>query len=113
VKSVTALCVRLFYSIMALFRRRGLKRSASLLAYRLGPASNQITIVYEQDDGDKPGNIEILDEDSIQVRLRVLHEYLYGWRLLILIPREAVATLKSPLGNRKVLNEAGDEIPRA
>ncbi len=107
------LCVRLFYRVMALFRRRGGKRSAELIGYRPGPTNSDITILFEQGVGDGPGEVEVLDEDAVQVRVRVRYEFFdRGLRHLTAIPREVVATLQAPLGNRKVLNESGGEIPQ-
>jgi hypothetical protein len=102
----------LFYRVMALFRRGSGKRSAELTGYRLGPTANDITVLYEQGMGDGPGEVEVLDQDAKQVRVRVSYDLFNGGlRILIAIPREVVATLQAPLQNRKVVDESGGEIP--
>lgn len=107
------LCVRVFYRLMASFRRRGGKRVAELTGYRLGSANNDITILYEQGIGDGPGEVEVLEEDSMRVRVQVCYEsFKGGLRLLPAIPHEVVVTLGAPLDNRKVLDERGEGIPQ-
>jgi hypothetical protein len=105
--------VKLFYGAMSLFRRRGGKATAQLHGYRLGPGRNQITLLFEQGDGDRPAEVEVLDEDAGHVRVRVRYKHYNGMRLLFAIPREIVASLTAPLGDRTVLDGDGSEVPPA
>lgn len=93
------------------FRRRT-RRSAELLGYRPGPGDDQITILYGQDADDEPGEARVLEHDARQVRVQVTYVFAQGWQLLILCPREVVLTLGGPLGNRAVVDETGQHVPR-
>jgi hypothetical protein len=88
------------------------KASAQLAGYRTGPGSDQITIVYATGPADEDGHVEILEQDSTHVQVRVLYERYDGTQNLIAISKDAVGTLAAPLGDREVLDEAGDELAR-
>jgi len=86
--------------------------SAELFGYQTVPESNQITVVYGARPGDKPGTAEVLEQGPAHVKVRVRYERSNQPQDDMLLRKQAVATLLAPLGERKVLNEAGVEIPR-
>jgi hypothetical protein len=88
------------------------KTSAELQGYRVGPGSNQITVLYGARPGDRPGVAEVMAQDATQVKVRVSYERSRELQDDILQRKEAEATLEAPLGNWRVVNETGVEIPR-
>ena len=86
--------------------------SADLDGYRAGPDANQISVTFVKGPSDGPGNLEILEEDSSRVKLKVTYKRTEKDQDAIGVKQELVGTLKAPLGGRKVLNENGNEIPQ-
>ncbi|MBG0569307.1 hypothetical protein [Actinoplanes aureus] len=86
--------------------------SADLESFRPGPGDNDITITYIQGPSDSPGHIEIIEEGSTQIRIRVLYEAADGVQPDLGIAKEAVGRLKQPVGGRSVVDERGNEVPQ-
>jgi hypothetical protein len=86
------------------------KASAELHGYEAGPGSDQVTIFYTTGLEDGDGQVEVLEQDVAHVKVRVLYERYDGVQNAIGIIKHGVSTLTSPLGDRKLLDEAGHEV---
>ena len=86
--------------------------SALLLGYRGEGTANEITIVYLTGEAATTGDAEVLAQDANVVRLRVLFYRANGQQNSAAIRREVRVKLEAPLGDRSVLNEAGEEVQR-
>jgi hypothetical protein len=84
--------------------------SAPLEGYEAGPGSNQVTVFYTTGPEDGDGQVEVLEQDSAHVKVRVLYEQYDGVQDLAGVIKHGVSTLTSPLGDRKLLDEAGHEV---
>jgi hypothetical protein len=84
--------------------------SAALNTYRIGPNPDQITVSYTVGDGDPAGSIEVVKETSTSVTIKVTYEGSDELRTALGVTKEAVASLKSPLGGRAVLDDKGQQL---
>jgi hypothetical protein len=112
-KPISALVVALLSAAVALSGCGDSdKTSAELQGYRSGPGSNQITVLYGARPGDEAGSAEVLAQDSTQVKVRVMYQRSSKPQDDVLQRKEVVAALEAPLGDRKVVDESGVEVPR-
>ncbi|GAA0476585.1 hypothetical protein Aca07nite_88170 [Actinoplanes capillaceus] len=87
--------------------------AALLVSYHSGPAVNEITIKYLKGATDSPGRLEILEETSAKVAVKVVIRGDPGGDIEPMIGdvREVVGTLTGPLGDRRIVDEMGIDIP--
>jgi hypothetical protein len=87
------------------------RTTADLAGYRpTQPNSDRLTVLYVEGSSDGPGHVEVLRQDTSQVQVRVTYKRSDKTSNLIAVVREAVATLKKPLGSRKVVDQDGNQL---
>ena len=85
--------------------------TAELAGYRpTPPNSNQLTVIYEEGEDDGPGHGDVVKQDANQVQVRVKYKRSDETNVLIGVYREAVVTLKEPLGSRRVVDQDGKPL---
>lgn len=86
--------------------------SAEPVGYSVGPGSNEITVRYGTGAADERGVAELLLQDNDRVMVRVMYHRAGGAQLASLEIREMLVALDAGLGDRIVVNEAGDQVPK-
>ena len=110
-KKVKVFSVVVMVSVAGLFGCAAHESSAAVQGYRVGPGDQEITVMYLQGPNDSPGHVEILDESAEAVKVEVLYRRAEGTQNMVGSIREAVGSLRKPLGDREVLDESGAAVP--
>jgi hypothetical protein len=108
--SRSCLAVMVLIATLAMSGCMSGKSSADLHGYEAGPGSDQVTVFYTTGLNDGGGQVEVLEQGSAHVKVRVLYERSDGVQDLAGVIKHGVSTLTSPLGDRKLLDEAGHEV---
>ena len=85
--------------------------TATLEDYRPGPGARQVTVNYTIGRADKPGKAEVVRQNPTEVVIRVVYQHDDDINVMLGVIQEATLDLNEPLGNRKVLNHDGTQIP--
>lgn len=86
--------------------------TAPLDGYRpVTAGSTELSVLYARGSADEPGVAEILTQNATEVRVEVRYRHTGDTATLQSISALATVTLDAPLGNRKVLDQDGRELP--
>lgn len=88
------------------------RASAELESYQPGPGTSQITVTYGAGPNVRQPEAEVLSQAADQVRVRVTYKPSEGKHDSILSRLTVVVDLAEPIGDRRVVDEDGTEIPR-
>ena len=105
---VTALVLAV--AVLAAMDRCGGETTAQVYNYRLGPGPRQITLIYVIGPIDKPGHAEVVRQAASEVVVRATYTHTGRVGLDLGIPQEATVDLSETLGNRRVLDQDGNEV---